>query len=132
MASGWHNEPRRHALASKGIKTSITKPINSVMNIQKFSSSNDNYAEIDDIKNEIEPMIDFLQARVSDRNEEATISLDVSYNDFKKFYPEIKKKDLIKLFDNLDEKRRETYFALEELKKEGKRPGTIIKTIQNL
>lgn len=127
----WHNESRRHALASKGIRTA-TIPSTRAMEMQRFSGSNDNYAEIDDIKNELEPMIDFLQARVSDRKEEATISLDVSYNDFNKFYPNIKRKDLIKLFDKLDSKRRETYYALEELKKEGKRPGTIIKTIQNM
>ena len=28
MAKGWHNESRRHALASKGIKTAIDPKIN--------------------------------------------------------------------------------------------------------
>jgi len=40
MASGWHKEPRRHALAAKGIKTTPdTKPINKVPLLQNTTIS---------------------------------------------------------------------------------------------
>jgi len=127
MAKGWRNESRRHSLAAKGVKTAVdNKPF---VSVDRFSGVGDENVPVDEVIVEIEPILDFLQARVSDRKEEATVSLDVSFKDFNKYHPEISRKDLIKLFDHLDTKRRETYYALEQLKKERKRPQTIIKSI---
>jgi len=128
---GWVREPRRHSLASRGVKTA-TNPITRSMSMDRFSGVGDENVAVEEVRSEIEPIIDFLQSRVSDRKEEATLSLDFNYDEFKKFYPDISKKELVNLFDRLDNNRRETYFALEELKKDGKRPNTIIKTVQNL
>ena len=127
MTKGWRNESRRHSLAAKGVKTAVdNKPF---VSVDRFSGVGDENVPVDEVIVEIEPILDFLQARVSDRKEEATVSLDVSFKDFNKYHPEISRKDLIKLFDHLDTKRRETYYALEQLKKERKRPQTIIKSI---
>ncbi len=127
MRRGWYGDSKRHSLASKGIKTSQCKTL-AMSKVPSYHIRN--AVSVDDARMELEPIMDFIQARVSDDKEEATISLspDVTWKEFNQYNPEISKKDLIKLFDCLDESKRETYFALDELKKEGIRPTRTINT----
>ena len=78
------------------------------------------YTELEDIRNEIIPIIDFLKFNTDDENETTKISLknNITFKEFSLYFPNIKRKDLVLLFDICDNKQREVYFILQEHLKE--------------
>ena len=95
----------------------------------RIDEEKQHYANIEEIKNELRPIKDFTQVIWNEEETKARVSLKkgISFNEFQKFFPDIKKKQLVRLFDYLDDNQDVTVQAIKELRKEDKpRPSPPI------
>ena len=92
----------------------------SVLGVEGFKGSQDDYlAKLSDIKTEIEPIYDYLQVNYDMNDEISGIGLSISYKDFNNLFPDINRKELIKLFDYLQDNKEATKEVIKSLEVEG-------------
>ena len=82
----------------------------------KLETENEN-KKIRELKEKIKPIIDFLKVNINENDKQAIISLkdSIKYKDFKNFFPEITRNNLIKLFDYSQDNKKITYLVIKQL-----------------
>ena len=76
---------------------------------------NDEYVLIDDIKHEIEPILNFLEIHTGGGQFKISLKSDISFKHFNQYHPHINKNQLISLFNWCEEHETETRQAIKNL-----------------
>jgi len=78
---------------------------------------NDEYSILMDIEREIKPIMDFLEVRYVDNNlTNIGLKKEISFKEFNLYFPDIKKKELIKLLGWFNDNLKATEEVIKHLK----------------